>query len=206
LPEFLLRFVAWILAHTLYRLRITGHERIPEQGAAVFVCNHVSFVDFLIIAGAVRRPLRFVMDHNIAATPVLSLLFKQVKTIPIAPEHRDKALMERAFERIAQELRAGEVVCIFPEGKLTKTGEMNPFRGGIERIIRETPVPVVPMALKGLWGSMFSRAPKQGLPRPRGFRHQLELIIGDSVPATQVTAQGLEQNVKALLEGAGPAV
>jgi len=202
LPEFLLRFVAWMLSHTMYRLRVEGHERIPEQGAAVFVCNHVSFVDFLVVAGAVRRPLRFVMDHNIAATPVVSLLFKQGKTIPIAPEHKDKALMEKAFERIAQELREGEVVCIFPEGKLTKTGELNTFRAGIERIVRETPVPVVPMALKGMWGSMFSRKHAAGLKLPRGFRSHVELIIGDPVPPEAVTAMGLQQSVQTLFDGA----
>mgnify|MGYP003407136262 FL=1 len=199
LPEFLLRFAAFLLSRSLYRLKLTGHEKIPETGAAVFVCNHVSFVDWLIIAGAVRRPLRFVMDHRIAGAPVVSMLFKQGKTIPIAPEHQDKALMQRAFERIAQELRAGEVVCIFPEGKLTKSGELNTFRAGIERIVRETPVPVVPMALKGLWGSMFSRKTRTGVLRPRAFRSPLELIISDPIPPEQVTAAGLQERVLALL-------
>jgi 1-acyl-sn-glycerol-3-phosphate acyltransferase len=188
------------LSRTLYRLTVVGHERIPESGAAVVICNHVSFVDFLIVAGAIRRPVRFVMDHRIAATPVVSLLFKQVKTIPIAPEHQDKALMERAFSRIAEELRAGEIVCIFPEGKLTKSGELNTFRGGIERIVRETPVPVVPMALSGLWGSMFSRKdPQHGLKLPRRFRSRLRLAIGELVPAAQVSAADLELRVRSLL-------
>ena len=198
LPEFLLRFIAWILSRTLYRLTLVGHERVPETGPAVVVCNHVSFVDFLIVAGSIRRPVRFVMDHRIAATPVVSLLFKQGKTIPIAPEREDKAMMERAFERIAEELRAGEVVCIFPEGKLTATGEMNPFRPGIERIVRETPVPVVPMALAGLWGSMFSRKDR-GTKLPQRFRAKLRLEIGDPVPAAQVSAADLEQRVRGLL-------
>ncbi len=199
LPEFLLRFIAWILSHTLYRLTVRGHERIPEVGAAVVVCNHVSFVDWLIIAGAIRRPLRFVMDHRIAATPVVSFLFKQGKTIPIAPEREDKALLERAYERIAAELREGEVVCIFPEGKLTKTGELNPFRGGLDRILRETPVPVVPMALFGLWGSMFSRKRPSGLKLPRRFRSQLRLEVGEPVPAEQASSAELERRVRQLL-------
>ncbi|HKU41553.1 MAG TPA: 1-acyl-sn-glycerol-3-phosphate acyltransferase, partial [Polyangiales bacterium] len=199
LPEFLLRFIAWILSRMLYRLELHGHERVPETGPAVLVCNHVSFVDFLMIAGSIRRPVRFVMDHRIAATPVVSLLFKQGKTIPIAPEREDKALLERAFERIAAELREGEIVCIFPEGKLTKDGAMNPFKGGIERIVRETPVPVVPMALTGLWGSMFSR--KQGplVKLPRRFRSKLRLWIGEPVPPEHVTAAGLEASVRELL-------
>jgi 1-acyl-sn-glycerol-3-phosphate acyltransferase len=202
LPEFLLRFVTWILSRTMYRLTLIGHERIPETGAAVIVCNHVSFVDFMILAGSVRRPVRFVMDHRIAATPGLSLLFRQGKTIPIAPEREDKDMMERAFAKIAAELREGELVCIFPEGKLTKDGAMNPFKAGIERIVRETPVPVVPMALHGLWGSVFSRKP--GAKLPRRFRAQLTLAVGEPVPPEQVTAAGLEQQVRALLAQAGP--
>jgi len=200
LPEFLLRFVAWILSRTLYRLTLVGHERIPETGAAVIICNHVSFVDFLVVAGAVRRPVRFVMDHRIAATPVVSHLFKQGKTIPIAPEYLDKELLERAFARIAAELREGELVCIFPEGKLTKDGQLNTFRTGIERIVRETPVPVVPMALTGLWGSMFSRSePGRRFKLPRTFRPRVRLVIGDPVPAEAVSAAGLELRVRELL-------
>jgi hypothetical protein len=201
LPEFLLRFIAWILSRTLYRLTLVGHEKVPETGGAVVVCNHVSFVDFMIVAGSIRRPVRFVMDHRIAATPVVSLLFKHGKTIPIAPEREDKALMERAFERIAEELRAGEVVCIFPEGKLTADGAMNPFRAGIERIVRETPVPVVPMALAGLWGSMFSRKDR-GTKLPQRFRARLRLEVGEPVPPEQVSAALLEQRVRELLSAA----
>lgn len=200
LPEFLLRFVAFLLARVMYRVELRGHDKVPETGGVVVVCNHVSFVDFMIIAGMIRRPTRFVMDHRIAGTPVASALFQQAKAIPIAPEREDKALMERAFERIAQELRAGELVCIFPEGRLTKDGTLDRFRSGIERIIEETPVPVVPMALEGLWGSMFSRMPKAEKKRhKRGLRHRLTLTIGDPVPASEVSAELLERRVRALM-------
>jgi 1-acyl-sn-glycerol-3-phosphate acyltransferase len=200
LPEFFLRFVAWILSRIMYRLTLSGHERIPEAGPCVLVCNHVSFIDWLIIGGSVRRPARFVMDHRIAKTPVLSFLFKQGKTIPIAPEREDKALMESAFAKIAEELRAGEVVCIFPEGKITKTGELNAFKSGVERIVRETPAPVVPMALSGLWGSLFSRKDGPALQKlPRRFRARLRLSIGEPLPASEVSAALLEQRVRALL-------
>jgi 1-acyl-sn-glycerol-3-phosphate acyltransferase len=206
LPEFLLRFIAWILSRTLYRLTLRGHDSIPETGAAVLVCNHVSFVDWLVIAGSVRRPLRFVMDHRIAATPVVSLLFKQGKTIPIAPEREDKALMERAFERIAAELGDGEIVCIFPEGKITKDGTINPFRAGIERIIAQTPVPVVPMALDGLWGSVFSREGGPVLSKmPRRFRARVQLVIGAPVAPEQVHAADLQERVAKLLAEASVA-
>jgi 1-acyl-sn-glycerol-3-phosphate acyltransferase len=204
LPEFLLRFVAWVLSRTLYRLEVRGHEHIPETGAAVIVCNHVSFVDFMILAGSVRRPVRFVMDHRIAQTPGVSGLFRQVKAIPIAPAREDGALMERAFERMAEELRNGELVCIFPEGKITKTGELNEFKSGIERIVRETPVPVVPMALHGLWGSMFSRKGGPALHKlPRRFRARLVLQVGGPVAADDVSAAGLRARVAGLLEAAG---
>jgi 1-acyl-sn-glycerol-3-phosphate acyltransferase len=200
LPEFFLRFIAWILSRVMYRLTLRGHEHVPETGPCVLVCNHVSFVDWLIIGGSVRRPARFVMDHRIAKTPVLSFLFKQAKTIPIAPEREDKALLERAFAKIAEELRAGEVVCIFPEGTVSKTGELNAFRGGIERIVRETPVPVIPMALSGLWGSMFSRKDgPAGTKLPRRFRARLQLTIGAAIPAEQISADGLRTRVAALL-------
>jgi hypothetical protein len=202
LPEFLLRFIAWILSRVMYRLTLRGHDNVPESGPVVLVANHVTFVDWLLIAGSVRRPARFVMDHRIAATPVISSIFKAGKTIPIAPEHENKALLEQAFARIAAELRAGEIVCIFPEGKLTKNGELNPFKTGIERIIAETPVPVVPMALTGLWGSMFSRKPASGAKLPRGFRAKLGLTIGKPVPPSEVTAAGLEAKVRALLDEA----
>jgi 1-acyl-sn-glycerol-3-phosphate acyltransferase len=206
LPEFLLRFVAWILSRTMYRMTVLGHEHIPETGPVVLVCNHVAFNDSVIVAGSVRRPARFVMDHRMAKTPVASVLFRHSKVIPIAPAHEDSALMEAAFAKIAEELRAGEVVCIFPEGKITKTGELNPFKAGIERILRETPVPVVPMALDGLWGSIFSRKGGPALHKlPRRFRARLTLRIGEPIPPEQASAKLLEQEVREMLEQAGEA-
>jgi 1-acyl-sn-glycerol-3-phosphate acyltransferase len=203
-PEFLLRFLAWILGRSMYRLRLEGHEHVPETGGAVLVCNHVSFIDWLVVAGSIRRPVRFVMDHRIAATPVVSTLFRHAKTIPIAPQREDPAIMERAFERIAEELREGELVCIFPEGKLTADGAMNPFRPGIERILAETPVPVVPMALDGLWGSIFSRKDGPALrKRPRRFRAPLRLSIGAPLLPEEATAVALEARVRGLLAEGG---
>ncbi|HVZ36532.1 MAG TPA: 1-acyl-sn-glycerol-3-phosphate acyltransferase, partial [Polyangiaceae bacterium] len=200
LPEFLIRFCAWLLGRVMYRLEVQGHEHIPETGPVVLVCNHVAFNDWLIVAGSVRRPVRFVMDHRIAGTPVLSALFRHGKTIPIAPEHESKDVLERAFAKIAEELRAGEVVCIYPEGKITKTGEMNPFKAGVERILRETPVPVVPMALDGLWGSFFSRQGGPAMQKlPRRFRARLTLKIGEPLAPDEASARELEERVRALL-------
>ena len=200
LPEFLLRFAAFVLGRLMYRLEIRGHEHIPASGPAVLVCNHVAFNDWLIIAGSVRRPVRFVMDHRMAALPVVSALVRHGKTIPIAPEHESKEVMEQAFARIAEELRAGEVVCIFPEGKITKNGELNAFKTGIERVLRETPVPVVPIALDGLWGSLFSRKGGPALRKlPRRFRARLTLTFGAPLEPAQASAPMLQERVRSLL-------
>jgi 1-acyl-sn-glycerol-3-phosphate acyltransferase len=204
LPEFLIRFCAFLIGRVSYRLEVRGHDNIPETGPVVLVCNHVAFNDWLIVAGAVRRPVRFVMDHRMAGKPVISTLFRHGKTIPIAPEHENKEVLESAFAKIAEELRAGEVVCIYPEGKITKTGELNPFKAGIERILRETPVPVVPMALDGLWGSFFSRKGGPAMQKlPRRFRAKLTLTIGAPVAPEQASARVLEDRVRDLIAAHG---
>ncbi len=196
-PEFLLRFICWILISFVYRLRVKGLENIPDEGPVIVVANHVSYVDALVITAACRRPIQFVMDHAIFKTPVLAWVFRQMKAIPIASAKDDPAMMETAFERVKQALAEGEVVCIFPEGKLTKDGEMNPFRPGIERIVALTGAPVVPLALRGLWGSFFSRtANGVAFKRFRGFFNRIELVGGALVCAENVTAAGLEADVK----------
>lgn len=199
-PEFTLRFIAWIISRIMYRREVIGHDNIPRSGGVIVVCNHVSFVDWLVVGGAIRRPTRFVMDHRIFSIPFLSSLFKLGKTIPIAPEKENKELKEQAFARIHEELKHGEVVCIFPEGRITHDGEMNRFMRGIERALGETPVPVVPMALHGLWGSLFSRKDGPALQKPpRRFRARLTLLIGEPVPPEKATAAFLETEVRRLL-------
>jgi 1-acyl-sn-glycerol-3-phosphate acyltransferase len=126
-PEFLMRFLAWLLVHTFYRVRAEGLENIPEDGACILVCNHVSYVDPVVISACVRRPIRFVMDHRIFRIPVLSFIFRTMRTIPIAPAKEDAALKERAFAEAAKALEAGEIVGIFPEGRLTETASSIPF-------------------------------------------------------------------------------
>lgn len=170
-PEFLMRFLAWLLIHSVYRLRKTGLHHIPEEGPAVIAANHVSFVDAVVIMGASPRPIRFIMDHAIFRIPVLSFIFRTARAIPIAGRKEDPALLERAFTEAAAALRAGELVGIFPEGRITDSGELGPFRPGVSRIVAETPVPVVPMALRGLWGSFFSR--KGGAAMTKPFRRGL---------------------------------
>lgn len=199
-PEFLMRFIVWGLVHTIYRVNKQGLHHIPEQGAAVLICNHVSFVDALIIAGCVRRPVRFVMDHAIFKMPVLNFVFRTAKAIPIASAHEDKEQLKQAYDAIAEALSQGELVCIFPEGQITRTGELNKFRGGISRIIRTTPVPVIPMALNGLWGSFFSRQRGVAMRHfPRRFWSKIRLDAGAPVPPEKANPAYLQQQVEAML-------
>lgn len=200
-PEFVLRFCIWILSHTMYRVSHKGLENIPEEGPAVLVCNHVSYVDALLIAGTYQRPIRFVMDKAIAQMPGLKTFFKYAKTIPICSPKADADMYETAFQRIKAELEAGELVCIFPEGKLTKDGDVDEFKKGIERIISETPVPVVPMALQGLWGSFFSHKDGHALTtKPKRFWSKVSLTAGAAVTLDSVTADGLRDKVLGLMQ------
>ena len=195
-PEFLMRFIIWVLVNTLYRLRTSGLDRIPDTGPALLVCNHVSFMDALVIGGSVRRPVRFVMDHQIFRIPILSFVFRTAKAIPIASRQENEALLEQAYARVDTELAAGNVVCIFPEGRITADGELNPFRKGVERILNARPVPVVPLALRGLWGSFFSREGGPAMARwPRRFWSRVELVAGAVVPPTEASAALLEARV-----------
>ena len=198
-PEFLMRFLAWLLVRLFYRVREEGLDNIPAEGPCILVCNHVSYVDAVVIAGSVRRPVRFVMDHRIFRIPVLSFIFRTMRTIPIAPAKENAAMKERAFAEAREALKAGEIVGIFPEGKLTETGEMNPFRPGVQQMLATTPVPVVPMALRGLWGTFFTRSSGgKAMRRWRGLFHRIALIVAPPVPSSDATPERLHATVLAL--------
>jgi len=198
--EFLLRFVVWLLTHTVYRINHKGLDNIPEQGAAVLVCNHVSYVDALLIAGACRRPVRFVMDKNIANMPVAKYFFKWVKAIPICAQGKSPKIYQQAFDRISQELADGEIVCIFPEGKLTRTGEMNEFKKGIEKIISRNPVSVIPLGLKGVWGSFFSHKKGRAFTTlPSRFWSRIEIVADEPIVPEEVSAKELQAKVEVLI-------
>ncbi len=199
MPEFYLRFLSWLLANAMYRLKVRGAENIPSEGGAVLVCNHVSFVDWLIIFGAIKRPVRFVMDHSYAPGWIGRFMVNYAKVIPIATSKEDPEKLRLAMERVAEELRDGNVVCIFPEGVITRSGELGDFKRGVERIIATTPVPVVPMALQGLWGSFFSRANGPAMSsRPRRFWSRIALAIGEPQASHEVTATSLQIRVSEL--------
>jgi hypothetical protein len=199
-PEFLMRFLVWLLIHSVYRLDKSGLDNIPEEGPAILVCNHVSLVDALIIAAACRRPIRFVMDHGIFKIPVLNFIFRTGRAISIASAREDPQLLDRAYDEIARGLEQGDLIGIFPEGRLTDNGELYPFRPGIKRIVERTPVPVVPMALRGLWGSFFSRKGGSAMSRPfrRGILSKIALAVAPAVPPQEITPERLQQTVLAL--------
>jgi 1-acyl-sn-glycerol-3-phosphate acyltransferase len=197
LPEFLMRFMAWILISLLYRIRTSGAENIPFSGPAVLVCNHVSFVDALILGGSVRRPARFVMHYKIFQIPLLNFVFAAAKTIPIASARENKRLLLESFDKIDAELEAGNLVCLFPEGAITRDGEIHTFRTGIEKIVARRPVPVIPIALCGLWGSWFSRQTGGGVRKiPGKFFSRVHVRIGDPVVPGDVSAEKLELLVR----------
>jgi 1-acyl-sn-glycerol-3-phosphate acyltransferase len=202
IPEFVMRFVVWILASTIYRLRYSGRDAVPRHGPAVIVCNHVSFIDWFIITAACRRPVHFVMDHNMFKNPFLGWAFRLSKAIPIAPAKEDAAAKEKAFALISKELKDDNLVCIFPEGKITFAGNMNPFRPGVERILARDAVPVIPMALDGLWGSFFSRQGGKAMSKvPKPSRRVISVAIGGPLPAA-TKADAMETQVRRLLEAA----
>jgi 1-acyl-sn-glycerol-3-phosphate acyltransferase len=202
MPEYLLRFLAWVLTRCVYRFKVEGDENIPTAGAAILVCNHVSFVDAVLLMAASPRPIRFIMDHRIFATPVLGTLFRLGKAIPIAPQKEDPAAYERAFAEARRVLDEGDLLCIFPEGGITRDGSLGPFKGGVMKILQTHPVPVVPMALTNLWGSFFSRVERgTAMVRPfrRGLWSRVGLVASAAVPAAEVTPDGLRSRVLALL-------
>ncbi|WP_332775640.1 MFS transporter [Polaromonas sp.] len=206
-PEYLLRFIAWFASRCVYRFKVAGDEHIPAQGAAVLACNHVSFVDAVLLMAASPRPIYFVMDHRIFKIPVLGWLFRLAKAIPIAPRAEDPVAYEAAFAAAAQVLREGNLLAIFPEGSITKDGQLQPFKGGLMKILetaRQDGVspPVIPMALTHLWGSFFSRVERGGaMVRPfrRGMFSRVGLNVGEALPAAQVQPEALRARVAGLL-------
>jgi 1-acyl-sn-glycerol-3-phosphate acyltransferase len=201
-PEYLLRFIAWVASHLVYRLQVRGDENIPIQGAAVLVCNHVSVVDAVLLMAASPRPIYFVMDHRIFKVPVLGWLFRLARAIPVASRKEDPAAYDAAFEAAAQVLREGDLLAIFSEGGITRDGTLQEFKGGIMKILERQPVPVIPMALTNLWGSFFSRIEQGGaMVRPfrRGLFNRVGLNVGAAVAPAQVQPEVLRNHVARLL-------
>ncbi|WP_158174586.1 MFS transporter [Grimontia hollisae] len=195
-PLFALRFVIWFLSHSFYRVTHRNLHHIPEKGGALLVCNHVSYVDALILAGACRRPIRFVMDEDYYRLPVLHYFFRASRVIPIK---LTSTSIRNALKEVKKQLDDGEVVCIFPEGQLTPDGEIQPFKRGVDCILKQSPVPVIPLALRGLWGSYFSREGGRALLKfPRRFWSKVEVVAGTPVAPEDARCERLFNDVKTL--------
>jgi len=197
-PEFLMRFLVWLLIHTIYRVRVSGEEHIPMDGPVIVASNHVSFVDPLILGGMIRRPLNFVMYHRIYNIPLLRFIFKTGKAIPVAGRSENPEILEAAYQRMHEVLAAGDVLGIFPEGRISEDGEIQPFKSGIEKVVSEQPVPVVPIALCNLWGSLFSRRDPLHKRRPYKLWARIEMRIGEPIPPGEVSAARLEEEIRRL--------
>jgi 1-acyl-sn-glycerol-3-phosphate acyltransferase len=200
-PEYLLRFVAFVMARLIYRFRVRGDENIPAAGAAILVCNHVSFIDAMLLMAASPRPIHFIMDHEIFRLPLLGAFFRLAKAIPIAPQKVDPQAYAQAFVRARQVLAEGDLLCILPEGGITRTGELGEFRPGVMKLLETNPVPVVPLALLNLWGSFFSRAGGRAMSRPfrRGLFSRVGLVAGPALAPAEASPARLRERVGALL-------
>jgi len=201
-PEYLLRFIAFVVSRLIYRFKVQGEHHIPVTGAAVVVCNHVSFMDAVLVMAASPRPIRFIMDYQIFAIPGFGAVFRLAKAIPIAPQREDARTYEAAFETARTVIAEGDLLGIFPEGGITRDGELKEFRGGVMKILEADPVPVVPIALHNLYGSYFSRIENgKAMVKPfrRGFFNRVALVAGPPIAPDQVSPQGLHDEVARLL-------
>ena len=202
-PEFLLRFLVWLMIHTVYRLKVRDAKRIPDEGPVALVSNHVSVVDALIVTAASYRPICFVVESRLFRKPFLGFLLRQSRAIAFpardAPQHEIK----QAQEQIVRVLKAGGIVGFFPEGHITENGELQPFRQDMMEIISGLSVPVIPLALRGMWGSIFSARNDHAASSPakRGVFSPVELVVGAPCPAGSVTETLLQQQIAGLRGG-----
>jgi 1-acyl-sn-glycerol-3-phosphate acyltransferase len=199
IPHFLLRLIGWVLIHSIYRIKKHDLHHIPEQGPALLVCNHVSFVDPVILLALAPRPARFVMYYTFYELPIAHRLFKWLRSIPIGPKRERPNLLKEAMDTISQSLEQGQLVCVFPEGGITKNGEIQNFQPGVEDILKRNPVPVIPLAIRGMWGSWFSRhkgSAMQGL--PAAFMKRISVISGPPIAPEDANRISLYEKVMAL--------
>lgn len=196
-PDFFWRFLVWLVSHTLYRVRHKDLSHIPAKGGALIVCNHVSYMDALLLAGACPRPIRFLMDKDIYNIPFIKTFCSACKVIPI--DATDRRSVMKAFTEVNGYLAQGDIVCVFPEGQLTYDGEIGPFLRGIDLIIKRTQVPVIPVALQGLWGSYFSREGGRALLKlPKRFWSRVQIVAGPPVAAGEANSTMLREQILAL--------
>ena len=197
LPNWLLRFILWVLTHLFYRVRVIGRGNVPRQGGALLVCNHMSFIDAVMLLAAARRPIRFLIFKDIYELPLVRPWARMVRAIPISSEQRPRDLI-RSLREATDSIRRGELVCIFAEGQITRTGQLLPFRRGMERVMKGVDAPIVPVNLHGLWGSIFSFEGGRFLwKRPRRIPYPVTVSFGRPLPGTS-TAFDVRQAVQEL--------
>jgi acyl-[acyl-carrier-protein]-phospholipid O-acyltransferase/long-chain-fatty-acid--[acyl-carrier-protein] ligase len=184
LPDWFLRLLLWFATHTIYRIRVVGRDNIPERGGALFVCNHMSFVDVLLLVASTDRPIRFLMFKPIYDLPVIKPFARMLGAIPISSEFRPRDMI-RSLRTASDAIRSGEIVCIFAEGQITRTGQLLPFRRGMERIMKGVDAPIVPINLYGVWGSIFSFERNRFLWKvPQRIPYPVTVSFGKPLPAT----------------------
>jgi acyl-[acyl-carrier-protein]-phospholipid O-acyltransferase/long-chain-fatty-acid--[acyl-carrier-protein] ligase len=189
LPDALLRLLLWMATHTLYRLRIEGRENVPERGGALLAPNHVSMVDAVLLIASLGRPIRFLMFKGSYDHPLVHPFAKIMKVIPISSQLRPREMIH-SLRTATQALQDGEIVCIFPEGQMTRIGQMMPFRRGMERIVKGLDVPIIPVNLGGVWGSIFSFQKGRFLWKlPQRIPYPVTVTFGKPMPTTATSAQ-----------------
>ncbi|SFM94504.1 1-acyl-sn-glycerol-3-phosphate acyltransferase [Variovorax sp. OV329] len=195
-----LHAVVRLVVRAAYRIRLVNVQHIPTQGGALLVCNHVSYLDAFVIGASSPRPLRFVMSNRIYRNPLGHWFFRFTRAIPVASGARDADLLASAYDECARSLEAGELICLFPEGRRSATGAISRFQPGVREILRRVPVPVVPMALQGLWGSCFSRDTSARVPRPmrNGSRSRITVSVGTPVAPHAASPSHLQKIVEHL--------
>ena len=184
MPDSLLRLLLWMFTHSIYRIKVAGRDNVPEHGGALFVCNHVSFVDALLVQAATDRPLRCIMFKDIYEHPIVKPFAKIARHIPISSQQRPREMIQSL--RIASEaIKNGEVVVIFAEGQITRIGQLLPFRRGLERIMHGVDAPIIPICLDNVWGSIFSFEKGRFLWKvPRYFPYPVTVSFGKPMPPT----------------------
>jgi acyl-[acyl-carrier-protein]-phospholipid O-acyltransferase/long-chain-fatty-acid--[acyl-carrier-protein] ligase len=180
--NFAIRVALWLIAHTIFRVRIVGRRNIPEHGPALLVSNHISYADGFLIAHCVKPPIRFMAWAPFFQMFGFRWILRLIRAIPVGFGGR-RETMESIFQA-RQELAAGQLVCIFPEGSMTRDGELHPFKRGMEKIVEGLPVPIVPVRIDGLWGTVFGIEGERWRWRwPRRLPYRVTICFGDHMPA-----------------------
>jgi acyl-[acyl-carrier-protein]-phospholipid O-acyltransferase/long-chain-fatty-acid--[acyl-carrier-protein] ligase len=188
-PASLYRPIIWVLAHTVYRVRVLGAENVPAHGPALLVCNHVSYVDWLLLLAAQRRFIRFVIFAAWTKTWGIRHLLRWAKVIPIDGSAGPRAIV-KSLQAASDALKRGELVCIFAEGRFTRTGFLLPFHRGFEQIVKRCSAPIIPVCLDHVWGSIFSyRGGKLVWKWPEELPYPVSVAFGPPMPPTSTAAE-----------------